>query len=183
MLNLHTSRAVETLWKFEVGGWAAFHYVFFAPSRSCKLLLQHGHPLQETRLRGLFPCSSFMWFNEVSGECLSLCLLSCNSSALIAWFCLARSLTRCWTYVFVSALAEQIVLFATGSRRAADCRPGAGAAPTCTLRRLRCLFRAHLHRGADRVARPPLIGWINWASDLGETTQDVPHGDENRLFA
>lgn len=95
---------------------------------------------------GLFPCPSFMWLNEVSGEWLSLCLRSCNSSALIAWFSLARSLTCCWTYVFVSRLAEQIVLFVTRSSSVTD-RP-AGAAWTSS--RVRCLFRLW-HRGADPV--------------------------------
>lgn len=98
--------------------------------------------------RGLFPCSSFMWFNEVSGEWLSLCLLSCNSSALIAWFCLAGSLTRCWTYVFVSPLAEQIVLFVTRSSSATDCPAGAAWTSSWVC----CLFRLQ-HRGADHVAR------------------------------
>lgn len=41
---------------------------------------------------GLFSMLCFLRFNEVSREWLSLCPLSCNSSALIAWFCLEGNL-------------------------------------------------------------------------------------------
>lgn len=65
------------------------------------------------RPRGLFPMLRLGWFNEVSGEWLSLCLLSCNSSALIAWFLSWRNFYSLVCVCFVFPLAEQIVPFLT----------------------------------------------------------------------
>lgn len=63
------------------------------------------------RLRDIFPCSVFEWFNEVSGKCLSSCLLSCNSSTQIACFCLAVTFTHYCVYVLSQPLAQWIVGF------------------------------------------------------------------------
>lgn len=136
----HHCTHVETLWMLDLN---SIWFIFFSPPGLANCYFNMVICCSVQALRGLFPCSSFMWFNEVSGEWLSLCLLSCNSSALIAWFCLARSLTRCWTYVFVSPLAEHVVLFVTGSSGVTDCPAGAA----WTSSRVRCLFRLR-HRGA-----------------------------------
>lgn len=155
---------------FAVGIWTASDSFFFHPPGHANCYFSMVIHCSIHAPRGLFPCSSFMWFNEVSGEWLSLCLLSCNSSVLIAWFCLAGSLTRCWTYVFVSPLAEQIVLFVTRSSSATHCRAGAAWTSSWVC----CLFRLQ-HRGADHVARTQTKwDWLSFKTSAKQN-KDVPY--------
>ena len=63
----------------------------------------------------------FEWFNEVSREWLSLCLLSCNSSALIAWFCLEGTFTRWCVYVSFPLWRNKLFMFLTRSSSFTDC--------------------------------------------------------------
>lgn len=141
---IKTSKDVELVRMSEVRTWTAWTDSLFSPPGHANCYFSMVIRCSVQARRGLFPCSSFMWFNEVSGEWLSLCLLSCNSSPLIACFCLAQSLTRCWMYVFVSPLAEHVVLFVMGSSSVTDCPAGAAS----TWFWVRCLFRLR-HRGAD----------------------------------
>lgn len=82
---------------------------------------QQHHTVQYLQAEGPFPMLRFEWFNEVSREWLSLCLLSCNSSALIARFCLEGTFTRWCVYVSSPLWRNKLFMFLTRSSSFTDC--------------------------------------------------------------